>query len=137
MAQGQQALRRLIEGRLTFTPDEGFYAFRGKGTIEPVLAGVVQKLASPGDETPFTWPGWRCGGWRRRVLRFASHAEEKEHPMTHMLKFVLYGLAVFLVLVLIIRMIGSTTTSSEDDGTDALVTRLIANDPLIAPLSPR
>ena len=57
--------------------------------------------------------------------------------MTHMLKFVLYGLAVFLVLVLIIRMIGSTTTSSEDDGTDALVTRLIANDPLIAPSSPR
>ena len=57
--------------------------------------------------------------------------------MTHMLKFVLYGLAVFLVLVLIIRMIGSTTTSSGDDGTDALVTRLIANDPLIAPLSPR
>ena len=57
--------------------------------------------------------------------------------MTHMLKFVLYGLAVFLVLVLIIRMIGSTTTSSEDDGTDARVTRLIANDPLIAPLSLR
>ena len=57
--------------------------------------------------------------------------------MTHMLKFVLYGLAVFLVLVLIIRMIGLTTTSSEEDGNDALVTRLIANDPLIAPLSPR
>lgn len=56
--------------------------------------------------------------------------------MTHMLKFVLYGLAVFLVLVLIIRMIGSTTTSREDDGTAALVTRLIANDPLIAPLAP-
>jgi hypothetical protein len=57
--------------------------------------------------------------------------------MTRMLKFVLYGFAVFLALVLIIRMIGSTTTSSEDDGTDALVTRLIANDPLIAPLPPR
>jgi hypothetical protein len=57
--------------------------------------------------------------------------------MTHMPKLVLYGLAVFLVLVLISRMIGSTTTSSEDDGTDARVTRLIANDPLIAPLSPR
>ena len=71
------------------------------------------------------------------MLRFASDAGGKEHPLTHMLKFVLYGLAVFLVLVLIIRMIGSTTTSSEDDGTDALVTRLIANDPLIAPLSPR
>jgi hypothetical protein len=54
-----------------------------------------------------------------------------------LLKFVLYGLAVFLVLVLIIRMIGSTTTSSEDDDTGALVTRLIENDPLIAPLSPR
>jgi len=54
-----------------------------------------------------------------------------------MLKLVLYGLAVFLVLVLIVRMIGSTSTSTEDDGTDALVTRLIENDPLIAPLSPR
>ena len=54
-----------------------------------------------------------------------------------MLQFILYGLAVFLVLVLIIRMTGSTTTSSEDDGTDARVTRLIANDPLISPLSPR
>ena len=33
-----------------------------------------------GDETPFTWPGWRCGGWRRRVLRFASDAEERSTP---------------------------------------------------------
>jgi hypothetical protein len=47
VAQGQQALRRLIEGRLTFTPTGAFYTFQGVGTIEPVLGGVVQKLASP------------------------------------------------------------------------------------------
>jgi hypothetical protein len=47
VAQGQQALRRLIEGRLTFTPLSDHYGFRGTGTIKPVLAGLVQKLASP------------------------------------------------------------------------------------------
>jgi hypothetical protein len=52
-----------------------------------------------------------------------------------MLKFVLYGLAALLALVLIIRMIGSPT-SGEDAGTDALVTRLIEDDPLIAPSPP-
>jgi site-specific DNA recombinase len=47
VAQGQQALRRLIDGRLTFTPTGEYYAFRATGTIAPLLAGVVQKLASP------------------------------------------------------------------------------------------
>jgi hypothetical protein len=73
--------------------------------------------------------------WARVTIRLRRGG--KEHAITQMLKFVLYGLAVVLVLVLIIRMIGSTTRSSEDEGTDALVTRLIANDPLIAPLSRR
>jgi hypothetical protein len=47
VAQGQQALQRLVAGRLTFTPQEDFYAFQGTGTIQPIIAGVVQKLASP------------------------------------------------------------------------------------------
>ncbi len=47
VAQGQQALRRLIAGRLTFTPTGDIYAFRGVGTIKPVLGGVVHRLASP------------------------------------------------------------------------------------------
>jgi DNA invertase Pin-like site-specific DNA recombinase len=45
--QGQQALRRLIDGRITFTPRDDHYEFRGTGTVQPMLAGVVQKLASP------------------------------------------------------------------------------------------
>jgi hypothetical protein len=57
--------------------------------------------------------------------------------MKHILKLVLYGLAGLLVLAAISRMIGSTNTSIEEDATDALVSRLIANDPLIAPSSPR
>jgi hypothetical protein len=44
--QGHQALKRLIDGRVRFTPQNDFYEFCGKGTIEPVLAGVVQNLAS-------------------------------------------------------------------------------------------
>jgi hypothetical protein len=57
--------------------------------------------------------------------------------MKHILKLVLYGLAGLLVLAAISRMISSTNTSIEEDATDALVSRLIANDPLIAPSSPR
>jgi hypothetical protein len=46
--QGQQVLRRLIVGRLTFTPQPGgYYTFSGCGTVEPLLAGVIRNLASP------------------------------------------------------------------------------------------
>ena len=45
---GQQTLRRLVVGRLTFTPrEDGYYTFSGTGTIQPLLSGVVRKLASP------------------------------------------------------------------------------------------
>jgi hypothetical protein len=53
------------------------------------------------------------------------------------LKPVLYGLAGLLVLIALGGMLGSTTTPSVDDSTDALVSRLSANDPLISPSSPR
>jgi len=41
-------LRRLVRGRLRFLPQrDGTYKFTGKGTVEPVLAGVIPNVASP------------------------------------------------------------------------------------------
>ena len=52
--QMQQMLRRLIVGKLTFTPKlNGDYEFVGRGTVRPLLAGVVRKLASPSRRAPF------------------------------------------------------------------------------------
>ena len=46
--QGQQVLRRLIVGRLTFVPTEGdYYTFSGTGTVRPLLRGAVRKWAPP------------------------------------------------------------------------------------------
>jgi hypothetical protein len=46
--QMQQILRRLLVGKLTFTPKlNGDYEFAGRGTVRPLLAGVIRKLASP------------------------------------------------------------------------------------------
>ena len=51
--QTQQILRRLVVGKLTFTPKlNGDYEFAGKGTVRPLLAGVVRKLASPTGVVP-------------------------------------------------------------------------------------
>jgi hypothetical protein len=48
LPQMQQILRRLIVGKLTFTPKlNGDCEFTGRGTVRPLLAGVVRKLASP------------------------------------------------------------------------------------------
>lgn len=48
VGQAQQVLRRLVIGRLVFTPQEGgFYKFSGKGTVRPLLGSVVRMLASP------------------------------------------------------------------------------------------
>jgi hypothetical protein len=48
VAQAQQVLRRLVVGRLVFTPEKGgYYSFAGKGTVRPLLGSVVRKLASP------------------------------------------------------------------------------------------
>ena len=48
VGQAQQVLRRLVIGRLVFTPQEGgFYTFVGKGTVRPLLGNVVRMLASP------------------------------------------------------------------------------------------
>ena len=55
--QMQQILRRLIVGKLTFTPKlNGDYEFAGKGTVRPLLARVVCKVASPAGFEPAFWP---------------------------------------------------------------------------------
>jgi hypothetical protein len=55
--QGQQVLRRLIKGRLTFTPHEaGYYTFSGIGTVQRLLSGVIRNLASPTGFEPVFWP---------------------------------------------------------------------------------
>ena len=56
--QTQQILRRLVVGKLTFTPKlNGDYEFAGRGTVRPLLAGVVRKLASPtGLVRLWNWP---------------------------------------------------------------------------------
>ena len=51
-AQGQQILRKLIDGRLLLTPHAdktpAYYEFEGTGTLTGLLAGIVpHKLASP------------------------------------------------------------------------------------------
>jgi site-specific DNA recombinase len=51
--QMQQILRRLIVGKLTFTPKlNGDYEFAGRGTVRPLLSGVIRNLAS---QDPPTW----------------------------------------------------------------------------------
>jgi site-specific DNA recombinase len=55
--QMQQILRRLIVGKLTFTPKlNGDYEFAGRGTVRPLLKGVIRKLASPTGFEPVFWP---------------------------------------------------------------------------------
>ena len=45
--QAQQILRRVIVGRLTFTPtDAGYYTFAGTETVQLLLAGAVRSSAS-------------------------------------------------------------------------------------------
>ena len=67
VGQAQQILRRLVIERLTFTPHaDGHYDFSGKGTVEPLIRGVVRKLASPSGR------GCMFGKEIRRRLRRAA-----------------------------------------------------------------
>jgi hypothetical protein len=50
-------------------------------------------------------------------------------------KLVLLGLVVAFMVIAIGRMLRSTTPSPEEGQTEALVSKLIANDPLIAPVT--
>ena len=48
VGQAQQILRRLVKGRLTFTPQaDGSYTFEGTGTVRPLLAGAIRKGSVP------------------------------------------------------------------------------------------
>ena len=58
---GHAALRALIVDRLTFTPqgdgDQRSYAISGAGTVQPLLSGVLQGMASPtGLVSVYTFP---------------------------------------------------------------------------------
>ena len=56
--QAQAVLRRLLRGRLACTPQgDGSYTFKGVGTVEPVLSGVIPNVASPTGINPFTVVG--------------------------------------------------------------------------------
>jgi len=60
--QAQQVLRRLVVGRLTFTPNRhGYYTFQGRGTVRPLLAGVVRNLASPSRLATLRNPAFSVG----------------------------------------------------------------------------
>jgi hypothetical protein len=61
--QAQQIVRRLVKGRLTMIPQEaGYYTFTGTGTVQPLLSGVIRKLASP---MPASWN--QIGPWLRQI----------------------------------------------------------------------
>jgi len=62
--KARRLLKQLIVGRLDMTPDrdERFYRFRGKGTVLPVLEGVVPHRAWRPHREPSLcgtsiWPG--------------------------------------------------------------------------------
>ena len=66
-AQGQQILRKLIEGRLLMTPHPNdtpaYYTFEGTGTLVGLLAGIVpHKVAS------LSVPSWnQVLGWLKEM----------------------------------------------------------------------
>jgi hypothetical protein len=61
VSQAQQILRRLVKGRLVFTPtSDGDYRFEGVGTVQPIIAGIVRKPANTAWSVP--------NGIRTRVL---------------------------------------------------------------------
>jgi hypothetical protein len=63
LPQMQQILRRLVVGKPTFTPKlNGDYEFSGRGTVRPLLAGVVRKLASL---MPVSWN--QIVSWIRQI----------------------------------------------------------------------
>jgi hypothetical protein len=67
--QARQMLRKLLEGRLVFTPtDDGTaVAFRGTGVLDPVLSGIVDAGGLPKtsgsrwgfEPVPEDWCHWR------------------------------------------------------------------------------
>ena len=61
VAQARQVLRKVLAGRLTFTPRTGrrpaYYEFEGEGRLEPILAGLLLALLPKGDQVlQRCWP---------------------------------------------------------------------------------
>ena len=53
--------------------------------------------------------------------------------MNRILKLILFGVVVFAVVITLIRMLRFVSVPEDTGETEAIVSRLIANDPLIAP----
>jgi len=46
--RAQAVLKRLLSGKLAFIPQaDGSYRFKGTGTVQPVIGGLIQNVASP------------------------------------------------------------------------------------------
>jgi hypothetical protein len=57
--------------------------------------------------------------------------------MNRNLKLILFGVAVFVVVIALTRMLRPTPTPGDSGEAEAIVSKLIANDPLISPVSAR
>ncbi len=70
--QARQILKKLLDGRLVFTPSEDgtVYVFEGRGKLEPVLAGVVEGASSAkANGTPWSHDAPRACADESWVLR--------------------------------------------------------------------
>ena len=61
VAQARQILHKVLDGRLTFTPDRGaggaVYYFEGRGRLEPILSGALAAIVpSKNSELKRWWP---------------------------------------------------------------------------------
>ena len=58
--QARQILRKLLDGRLAFTPreEEGvrYYEFCGKGVLDPILTGALPAIANKSSDRKRWWP---------------------------------------------------------------------------------
>ena len=57
--------------------------------------------------------------------------------MNRNLKLILFGVVVFVVVLTLTRMLRPAVAPENSGETEAIVSKLIANDPLIAPASAR
>ena len=58
--QARQVLRKLLDGRLAFTPQEEdgvrYYEFTGKGVLDPILTGALPAIANKSGDLKRWWP---------------------------------------------------------------------------------
>ena len=61
VAQARQVLRKLLEGRLVFTPTTAtdgtpVYEFTGRGVLDPIVAGTLTALLNNSNDLKRWWP---------------------------------------------------------------------------------